>query len=122
MSDTSLSSGLGQTHSGAEESLRTYAIVVYVLFMLAAPSIFSSMLIGVALAYVKRGDARGTVFESHFGNAIEVFWVTLVIGIVALALWPLFLLGALVHAALFVWVIYRTVKGLVRAVEWRPYD
>ncbi len=104
------------------ERYRTFAIVVYVLYLLGAPSIFFTMLIGVIVAYLKRREAAGTAFESHFVNAIEVFWVALVVGLVAIVLWPLFLLGALVHAGLFVWVLYRTLKGLFRAIEWRAYD
>ncbi len=105
----------------AAERLRTFSIVVYVLYLLAAPSVFSTMLIGAGIAYFKRGEARGTAFESHFANAIDVFWVALVIGVVAFVLWPLFFLGALIHAALFVWILYRSIKGLIRAIEWRPY-
>jgi uncharacterized membrane protein len=37
-------------------------------------------------------------------------------------LWPLFGLGFFIHAALLVWVLYRTIKGLMRAIEWQPYD
>ena len=105
----------------AAERLRTYSIVVYVLFLLALPSAFLTALIGVIVAYIKRGDARGTAFESHFTNAIEVFWLSLVVGIVAIVLWPLFFLGAVIHAGLVVWVLYRTIKGLLRAIEWQPY-
>lgn len=105
----------------ADERLRIFSIVVYVLYLLAAPSIFSTMLIGVLVAYLKHGEAQGSIFESHFANAIETFWVTLVVGVVAFVMWPLFFLGAVIYAALFVWVLYRTIKGLVRAIEWQPY-
>ena len=118
---------MADTHLGAApvgsvaERLRTFTIVVYVLYLLAAPSIFSTMLIGAVVAYLKKDEARGTPFESHFANAIDVFWVALVVGIVAFVLWPLFFLGAVIHAGLFLWILYRTVKGLVRAIEWQPY-
>ena len=122
MADTHVGYGPGPASAGSvAERLRVYSIVVYVLYILAVPSIFSTMLIGVVIAYWKKGEARGTPFESHFANAIDVFWLALVVGIVAIALWPLFFLGALIHAALFVWALYRTIKGLLRAVEWEPY-
>lgn len=122
MADTDM--GFGQAapaSASTDERLRTFSIVVYVLYLLAAPSVFSTMLIGVVVAYWKRGEACGTVFESHFANAIETFWVAVVVGVVAIVLWPLFFLGALIHAGLFVWVLYRSVKGLLRAIEWQPY-
>jgi uncharacterized membrane protein len=118
MADTHIGYGVA---SSATERLRTYSIVVYVLYLLAIPSIFSTVLLGVILAYIKRDQARGTAFESHFTNAIDVFWVSLVVGIVATILWPLFFLGGIIHAVLFVWALYRTVKGLLRAIEWQPY-
>ena len=120
MADAHTGYGPGAVPSTVE-SLRTYSIVVYVLYLLAIPSVFSTVLLGVILAYIKRNQARGTAFESHFTNAIEVFWVSLVVGIVATILWPLFFLGGLIHAVLFVWVLYRTVKGLLRAIDWQPY-
>lgn len=104
-----------------DERLRAYAIVVYTLFLLAAPSAFSTMLIGVVIAYAIQGHAHDSIFESHFANAIETFWVALVIGLVAFPLWPLFFLGAVIHTALFAWVLYRTIKGLARAIDWRSY-
>jgi uncharacterized membrane protein len=119
---TDIHTGLGAARLGtAEERLRTFSIVVYVLYLLAIPSIFSTMLIGVIVAYLKRREAVGTAFESHFANAIETFWLTLVVGLVAFVLWPLFFLGAVIHAGLLVWVLYRTIKGLLRAIEWQPY-
>jgi uncharacterized membrane protein len=118
MADTQMGYGVA---SSSTERLRTYSIVVYVLYLLAIPSVFSTVLLGVILAYLKRGQAIGTPFESHFTNAIDVFWVSLVVGIVATLLWPLFFLGGLIHLALFVWALYRTVKGLLRAIEWQPY-
>ena len=119
MADTHL--GAAPVGGLAAERLRTLTIVVYVLYLLTLPSIFSTMLIGAVIAYLKKDEARGTPFESHLANAIDVFWVALVVGIVAFVLWPLFFLGALIHAGLFVWVLYRTIKGLVRAIEWQPY-
>lgn len=122
MADTHLGYRPGNASAeSAAERLRVYSIVVYVLYILAVPSIFSTMLIGVALAYWKKREAKDTPFESHFVNAIDVFWLALVVGIVAIILWPLFFLGALIHVALFVWALYRTIKGLLRAIEWQPY-
>ena len=123
MADTHVGYGPGAAPAGsAAERLRTFAIVVYVLYLVSPVCIFSTMLLGVILAYLKKNEARGTAFESHFANAIEMFWVSVVVGIVAVPLWLLFGLGIFIHAALLVWVLYRTVKGLTRAIDWQPYD
>jgi uncharacterized membrane protein len=122
LADTHLGYGPSAAPAGsAAERLRTYAIVVYVLYLLFLPSFTCTMLIGVVVAYLKRNEARGTAFESHFVNAIDIFWVGLVVGLVATAFIPLFGLGFLIHAGLVVWILYRTVKGLIRAIEWQPY-
>jgi uncharacterized membrane protein len=123
MADTHVGYSPGAAPAGsAAERLRTFTIVVYVLYLLAAPCIGLTMLIGAVIAYSRKNEAKGTAFESHFANAIDVFWVSLVVGIVAMPLWPLFGLGFFIHAALLVWVLYRTIKGLMRAIEWQPYD
>ncbi len=59
---------------------------------------------GVILAYIKRDDARGTIWESHFANQIETFWVSLVIGIVAIPLCFVFIgIPAVILAGVFIW-------------------
>jgi len=101
-------------------SLRTTALVVYGLYL---ASLFTAVtgLIGVIVAHLKRGEAAGTVWESHFDNQIRIFWVGLVVGFMGLAL-TLVLIGWLVLFGVFVWYLYRTVKGLLRAVDDRPCD
>lgn len=104
----------------ATAELRTYAIVVYALYLAVFCSGLSAFA-GLIVAYIKRGDARGTPYESHFSNAIEVFWVSLVISLVAVPLVFLFGLGLLVYCGLFIWYLFRTIKGLVRAIDGQPY-
>jgi uncharacterized membrane protein len=53
---------------------------------------------------------------------IEVFWVALVIGLIAIPLYFLFFLGALIHLGLVVWYLYRSIKGLVRVLDSRAYS
>jgi uncharacterized membrane protein len=110
----------GPVTATSDESLRTFTIVVYALYLAAFCNGFTA-LIGVILAYVKRADARGTPYESHFTNAIEVFWVGLVVSLAAIPLLFLFGLGIIVYCGLVVWYLYRTIKGLVRTLESRAY-
>lgn len=101
------------------ESARTVSIIVYGLYLAALINGLTAI-VGVILAYVKRDDVRGTIYESHLDNAIEVFWVSLILSILAvLTIW--FGVGIVIFIGLFVWFVYRTVKGLVRAIDARPY-
>ena len=105
--------------SAAEDSARTTTIIVYLLYLAALINGLTAI-IGVILAYVKRDDVRGTVYESHFDNAIEIFWIFLAGMLVAVPL-CFVVIGFPLVFALYVWVIFRTVKGVVRAVDCRPY-
>ena len=136
-----------QTAAPDSDRSRLIAIVVWGLYLAAVINGITA-LAGVVLAYVSRGEARGTVYESHFSHAIETFWISLlglviliVIAIVVFAsgfsnlhdistsshvdfnashllLLPVLGLGGL---ALFVWYLYRSVTGLVRAIDAKPY-
>ena len=103
----------------AEESARTIAIIVYLLYLAALVNGITAI-VGVVLAYVKRDDARGTIYESHFNNAIEVFWIFLIGMCIAVPL-CFVVIGFPLVAALYIWVLVRTIKGLVRASDGRPY-
>lgn len=114
MSDTS-----HQAAPTREDSARTIAIIVYLLYLAALLNGLTAI-IGVILAYVKRDEARGTVYESHFSNAIEVFWIFLVGMLIAVPL-CFVVVGIPLVIGLYIWVLYRTIKGVVRASDGRPY-
>jgi len=80
MSDTSVQS------RAPESDFRLMAALVYGLMLFGIFNGFTAI-VGVIVAYVKRGDARSTIYESHFQNAITVFWVGVFCAI-------LFVLGA----------------------------
>jgi uncharacterized membrane protein len=130
-----------------ESGLRTVLLIAYGLFLLA-PFNGITVLAGVVLAYVKRGEARGTVWESHARNLIHVFWIGLAVSVAVLAviLWSfgglLFSLNAtngnpppafvgalvvlvpalwLICVVAAVWYFYRTLRGLIRAIEGKAY-
>ena len=92
-----------------EDSARTMAIIVYLLYLAALINGLTAI-IGVILAYVKRDESRGTVYESHFSNAIEVFWIYLVGMLVAVPL-CFVLIGIPLVIALYIWVLYPHHQG-----------
>ncbi len=102
-----------------EESGRTISIIVYLLYLAALVNGLTAI-VGVILAYVKRDDVRGTVYESHFANAIEIFWVYIVGMLIAVPLCFIFI-GIPLVVVLYIWVLFRTIKGLVRASDAQPY-
>ncbi|MEI9995778.1 MAG: hypothetical protein WDM91_14375 [Rhizomicrobium sp.] len=100
---------------------RTLVIIVYGLYLAGAVTFGAAGLVGVILAYIKRDEARGTVWETHFNNAIETFWIWFALYVVGWATTWLFFVGFLVIAAAFVYFLYRTIRGLLAALDSRPY-
>ncbi|HLU20593.1 MAG TPA: hypothetical protein VKZ66_11610 [Pusillimonas sp.] len=97
------------------DSLKTVAVVVYALQAIGY-FVGITALIGVIIAHIKIGDARGTWLESHFRWQIRTFWYSLLWGIIG-ALLIAVLVGYLVLAVAFVWSIYRVAKGWLRLID-----
>jgi uncharacterized membrane protein len=99
--------------------LKTVAMVVYALqalsFFWGLPAI-----VAIIIDYVKREDARGTVYETHIDWQISTFWWGLVWTVLGLATMWVFGLGMIVLAVAYIWLIYRVVKGFLRLTEGRP--
>jgi uncharacterized membrane protein len=128
------------TTPATNSDARITVLVGYGLFILAVANGITA-LAGVVLAYIKRGDVRGTIWESHFTNMIRVFWASIAVTVVFIAA-VVFgisdLLATLDHAphvalialvpalyllavGFFVWYLYRTVRGFARALDNKPY-
>lgn len=100
---------------------KTWAMIVWGLYIAAYFTAFITAVIGLIIAYVKRDELAGTPFESHMTSAIRTFWISLIVGVIGLVL-TFVLIGVVVLAALFVWHIYRIIRGMVRAIDGRPID
>ena len=100
-------------------ALKTVTMVVYALqalsFIWGLPAI-----VGVIINYIKREDARGTVYESHFDWQIRTFWWGLLWTLVGTVLVFALGLGLIVLGVVYVWLIYRIVKGFLKLTEGRP--
>jgi uncharacterized membrane protein len=129
-----------------EESLKITALIGYGLFLVAFINGVTA-LAGVVLAYVMRGNATGTVWESHFRNLIHVFWISVILMAIIVAIVVegfggffyvasashepapaltglLFLLipaVCLILLVFAVWYLYRMIRGLIRALESKAY-
>jgi uncharacterized membrane protein len=100
---------------------RAIVLVVYGLYLLALLSCGLAGIAGVIVAYVKRREVIGTLWESHYDNQISVFWGWFALVVAGAVMIPIFGLGLIVIGLAFVWLLYRTIKGLLRALEFKPY-
>jgi uncharacterized membrane protein len=98
--------------------LKNVTMTVYALqalsFIWGLPAI-----VGLVINYVKRDDARGTIYESHFDWQIRSFWWGLVWALVGGVL-AVLLVGFVVMFVAWVWMIYRVVKGWLKLTEGKP--
>ena len=100
------------------QGLKTVTMVVYALQALSFLWGVTAI-VGVVINYVKREDARGTVYESHFDWQIRTFWWGLAWLIVGGVL-AILLVGFLVLFIAWIWMIYRVVKGWLKLIDGQP--
>jgi uncharacterized membrane protein len=100
-------------------SLKTLTMVVYVLQVL---SVFVGItaIVGVIINYVKREDAAGTLYASHFDWQIRTFWWGLVWSAIGFVLLFAFGLGLLVWFVAGIWALYRVIKGFLKLNDNQP--
>ncbi|EDM84484.1 MULTISPECIES: hypothetical protein [unclassified Limnobacter] len=99
-----------------EESNRTIVLVAYVLGAVGIFTAFIPILIALIICYVKRGEATGTIYYSHYDWLISTFWIGMFWFVVAMVT-MVFGVGFIVYGILSVWLLYRFVKGLLRFSE-----
>ena len=100
---------------------RTWAIVVWGLYIAFYVTFAAAMLVGLIVAYVKRDELAGTPFESHMTSAIRTFWISLIVFIISIPL-SFAGVGIVLLALLALWHLFRSIRGIVRAIDNRPID
>jgi uncharacterized membrane protein len=87
-------------------------------FLTGWPSI-----IAVIINYVKRGDARGTWLDSHYGWQIRTFWWA-VLWVAIAAILIVTVIGIpfawLLAVIVGLWVLYRILRGWTSLAHKRP--
>jgi uncharacterized membrane protein len=103
------------------EQLAALKQIAMVVYGLQALSFFWGLpaLVGVIINYVKRDAARGTVYESHFEWQIRTFWWGLLWAVLGVLL-AVVLVGFVVMAVSWLWMLYRVVKGWLKLTEGQP--
>lgn len=102
------------------DSIRTYVIVVYGLIIGGMATGGLLTIAGVILAYFKRGDAIGTIYQSHFSNAIKTFWISSLLALVGLFTMFIYI-GWLILIGTTIYCLVNYIKGIVRAVDRQAY-
>src|SRR5690554_5512241 len=99
--------------------------VTHIIYGLFALGILSAGVFGVAtiaaivLAYLKRGDAAGTVYAAHFDWVLTTFWWS-VLWFVLSALATFIFVGWITGFVALIWLVYRVIKGWLALFGSRP--
>lgn len=102
----------------APENDRLALHIVYALYAASLILQIPSML-GVILAYLKRGEVEGTYLWSHVRWQIRTFWIWLFMMMIGWA-GTILLFGWLILALAQLWLVYRILKGWLTLSDGRP--
>ena len=78
-----------------------------------------TMLIGLVMAYINRGQVAGSWAESHYTYQIRTFWIGLLYCLISVVL-MLVLIGFLLIFLVLIWVFARCIRGLQWAGNGQP--
>ena len=103
-----------------DDAAKTGALIGYGLMV---AGLFTGIfwIIGAIWAMIKKGDARGSLYEDHYSNIISTFWWGLLFSIIGGVL-TIVLIGYLVLGVVWVWSIYRMIKGIALITSNKPYN
>jgi uncharacterized membrane protein len=99
-------------------SLKQITMVVYLLQALSF-AFGVTAIVGLVINYVKRDEAAGTLYQSHFDWQIRTFWWGLLWTVLGIVL-SFLLVGFAVLFVVWIWAIYRVVKGFLKLNDNQP--
>lgn len=100
------------------DSLKQYNLITYILYLIGFV-VGLTAIIAVIMNYIKRDEMQGTWLESHVSWQISTFWWGLLGYIVGYIL-TFILIGFVILLVVFIWQLYRFIKGLIALNENRP--
>jgi len=94
--------------------------ITYALYALGlVTGIFA--IAGLIVAYIKRDDAAGTYLAAHYSWLIRTFWWGVLWTVIGIVL-ALVAVGFLILAVVWIWWVYRIIKGWIRLTEKREVN
>ena len=115
MGDFDLKDSAGKTGND-----RLVMQILYGLHTLAWFSAGVFALVALIINYLRRADEREPLFLAHHRYMIATFWWTLLWLVLLSPLWLVFFLpGALAYALVWLWYLYRCLKGWLRFNDQR---
>lgn len=101
-----------------EEVERNVLLVTYILYGLGFFFVVTAIA-GVIINHVKLRECEDTSAWSHHRWLMRTFWFALLWSLVCTALIPV-VVGLVGYAVLWLWCLYRVVRGALAFAEHRP--
>lgn len=112
----------------AAKNLKTPTLIVWICY-LAAFLVGFTAIVGLIIAYVKKDDAAGTIYESHLQYARRTFWlgllgvlISIVLAAIMIATVVLSVVAWLPGLAVSIWWIWRSVRGIIKVSDGKAID
>lgn len=106
----------------AEEAERRLGVLSHVLYGLYAVSWFTaglSSVVALIIDYVRRNDARGTIYATHATWRIRTFWFSLLWTVLSAPFIPIHI-GFWMLGIVNIWMLYRIARGWLRLFDKKP--
>lgn len=104
-----------------EERLHTLALIAWITYAVGLLTSWVTGPIGFVIALMKQGEARGTIYESHF-RAVVRSGIILFIGYAVGWALTVVVVGFFILPIVWIYNVWVVVKGLLRLIDRRPYD
>ncbi|NLJ50721.1 MAG: hypothetical protein GX342_01055 [Alcaligenaceae bacterium] len=101
------------------EKQKKYLLITYIVF---AVGLFTGGLItiaGLVMAYLKRSDYNGSIYQGHVTYLIRTFWIGLLYGVTSFVL-TFVGIGIILGFLTTIWYVIRVVKGFVTFYDDKP--
>ncbi len=103
------------------DSNKTLTIILYVLSLAGFLTGGLTSLVALVIGLVKKDDARGTVYESHF-EFVNMTNIGGLVGFIVGFILLFLVIGLLVLPLVSIWYLVRLVLGLIKLMDNRPID
>lgn len=106
--------------SPQDDEAKTHALIAYGLMLVGLFTVVF-WFVGGIWAMVKKSDVAGSRFEDHYTNLISIFWWGIFWAILG-GLLSLIIVGYFMLFVLFIWLLYRLIKGLAKLTSNRAFE
>lgn len=108
-------------NTGPEAARGTDMLLVSYICYLISIVFGVTAILGVVIAYLKRGEEGESWRTSHFTWLIRTFWIGVLYFLIGSILTGIGI-GVLILLATFVWFVVRVVKGWIRYGKEQPVE